>query len=127
MFRKEIRETIEASGLVITESKQLTLPKWALKKIYDDLPDKYCDAVFRQYAGMLIEAGLVSGENAVEKLLKVVGTELDPVDCAPGSIRFRLGGKKPFIVDGVRCYFNIIHRPRNEAEAEKDIAIFRLL
>lgn len=127
MFCEEIRVMIEAGGLVITESKRIILPQWALKKIYYDLAEKYRNAVFRQYAGMLVEAGLVSGENAVEKLLRIAGTELDPIDCAPGSIRFKFGSREPFFVDGVRCYDNIIHRSRNESEATEGVKIFHAL
>ena len=127
IFHEEIRAMIEASGLIIIESKRVVLPEWALKRIYYDLAEKYRNAVFRQYTDAIIEVGLVSGENAIEKLFYVAGTELDPIDCAPGSIRFKFGGREPFIVDGIRCYDNIIHRPRNESEAAEGIEIFYTL
>ncbi len=127
MFRDKIRAMIEAGGLIITESKRLVLPDWALKIIYSDLPEKYRDAVFQSYKGAFVEVGLVIGEDAIDKLLRIAGTELDPVDCAHGTIRSTFGGREPFIIDGVRCYANIIHRSRNKMEAEKDIEIFHAL
>ena len=115
---------IEAGGLIIVENKNLILPNWALNIIYSDLPERYKDAVFKLFKNAFVEVGLVIGEDAINKLFKITGTELDPVDCAPGSIRSRFGGREPFIIDGVRCYTNIIHRSRNKMEAEKDIEVF---
>lgn len=127
VFRKEVRAIIEASGLIIAESKNLILPAWALKIIYSDLSEKYGDAVFQPLNGAFVEAGLVTGEDAINRLLQITGTELDPVDCAPSSIRSRFGGRKPLMIDGVRYYINIIHRSRNKIEAEKDIGVFHTL
>ena len=127
VFREEVRAMIEGAGLTITECKRLMMHGWALEKIYSDLPEKYRDAVFRPFKGKLVEVGLVVGENAIDRLLQITGTELDPVDCAPGSIRFKFGGREPLMIDGVRCYTNIIHRPRNKTEAEIGIRVFRTL
>ncbi len=127
MFRKEVRAIIEASGLIIAESKNLILPDWALKIIYSDLSEKYRDVVFQPLTGAFVEAGLVTGEDAVDRLLQITGTKLDPVDCAPNSIRFRFGRQKPLMINGVRYYINIIHRSRNKIEAKKDIEVFHTL
>ena len=118
---------IESVGLTITESKELVMHMWALEIIYSDLPEKYRDVVFRTFKEKLVEVGLVIGENAIDKLLQITGTELDPVDCAPGSVRFKFGGRELFMIEGVRCYTNIIHRPRNKTEAENGIKVFRML
>lgn len=127
MVCEEVRAMIESAGLTITESKKLVIHRWALEIIYSDLPKKYRDAVFRPFKGVEVEVGLVTGENAVDTLLQVTGTELDPTDCAPESIRFKFGGREPFIIDGVRCYTNIIHRPRNKVEADRGVKLFRML
>ncbi|MFA6273027.1 MAG: nucleoside-diphosphate kinase [Candidatus Paceibacterota bacterium] len=126
-FREEVRAMIEGVGLTITESKELVVHSWALEIIYSDLPEKYRDAVFLQFKGKSVEVGLVMGENAIDKLLQITGTELDPVDCALSSIRFKFGGHKPLIINGVRCYKNIIHRSQNKTEAENGIKVFRML
>jgi len=126
-FRKEVKAMIESVGLTITESKELVMHMWALEIIYSDLPEKYRDVVFRTFKEKLVEVGLVIGENAIDKLLQITGTELDPVDCAPGSVRFKFGGRELFMIEGVRCYTNIIHRPRNKTEAENGIKVFRML
>ncbi|PIQ66344.1 MAG: hypothetical protein COV96_01995 [Candidatus Zambryskibacteria bacterium CG11_big_fil_rev_8_21_14_0_20_42_18] len=127
MFRKEVRAMIESAGLTITESKNLVIPKWALEIIYSDLAEKYRDVVFRPFKNALAEVGLVTGQDAVDVLLQITGTKLDPADCAPGSIRFEFGEQGPFITEGIRCYRNIIHRPRNMVEAEDNIKVFRML
>lgn len=127
LFREEVRAMIEGVGLIITESKKLVMHRWALEIIYSDLPEKYRDSVFLLFKGKSVEVGLIVGENAIDKLLQITGTELDPVDCAPSSIRFKFGGHKPLIINGVRCYTNIIHRPQDKTEAEIGIKVFRML
>jgi nucleoside diphosphate kinase len=127
VFREQVRGMIEAGGLIIAENRNLILPSWALMIIYSDLPEKYRAAVFKQFASTSVEAGLVIGKDAIKILLQITGTELDPVDCARGTIRSTFGGQEPLIIDGVRCYTNIIHRSRNKIEAEKDIGVFRTL
>lgn len=124
IIRDMVITMIKTGGLIITESKNLILPDWALKIIYCDLPIKYMDAVFKPFRNTSIEMGLVIGEDAINKLLRITGTELDPVDCACDTIRFKYGGREPFVIDGVKCYTNIIHRPRNKEEAKKDIGVF---
>ncbi len=127
VFREIVRAMIEGVGLIITESKELVMHRCVLENIYSDLPEKYRDAVFRLFEEKSVEMGLVIGENAIDNLLQITGTELDPVDCAPSSIRFKFGGHEPLMIGGVQCYTNIIHRPRNKTEAERGIMIFRKL
>ena len=127
MIRDEVIAMIEANGLVIPENKKLILPVWTLKIIYSDLLEKYMRVVFQPFENSLVEVGLVIGENAIDRLLQITGTELDPVDCANGTIRSKFGGREPLMIDGVRYYTNIIHRSRNKMEAEKDINVFRIL
>ncbi len=125
MYRSEARAMIINAGLCITESKEVILPKWTLEIIYSDLPEKYREVVFRPFIKSMVEIGLVMGEDAVSRLLEVAGREIDPADCEPGSIRFQWGCKGHVMVDGVKCYSNIIHRPRNIREAESFIKIFK--
>ncbi|MFH2029467.1 MAG: nucleoside-diphosphate kinase [Bacteroidota bacterium] len=127
VFLEEVRAMIESGGLIISESKRLVMPHWAIEIIYSDLPERYRSAVFKPFVNTFVEAGLVVGRNAINTLLQIVGTELDPVDCAPESIRFKFGERKPLMIDGVRCYRNIIHRSRNRAEAKKDVKVFPML
>jgi len=127
VFFKEVRAMIEGGGLIISESKRLVMPYWALEIIYSDLPKRYRSAVFKPFADVFVEAGLVVGKNAIDTLLQIAGTEIDPVDCAPESIRFKFGERRPIMIDNVRYYKNIIHRSRNRAEAKKDVEVFRML
>ena len=127
VFIEEVRAMIKGGGLTISESKRLVMPHWALEIIYSDLPERYRSAVFKPFVGAFVEAGLVVGKNAINTLLQIAGTEIDPVDCAPESIRSKFGGRKPLMIDGVRYYKNIIHRSRNREEAENDVKVFRML
>lgn len=127
VFLEEVKAMIKSGGLIISESKRLVMPHWALEIIYSDLPERYRSAVFKPFVDAFVEVGLVVGENAIDTLLQIAGTEIDPVDCALGSIRSKFGGPKPIMIDGVRYYENIIHRSRNREEAEKDVKVFRTL
>ncbi len=127
VFLEEVRSMIEGSGLIVSERKRLVMPLWALEIIYSDLPKRYRSAVFKPSVGAFVEVGLVVGKNTINTLLQIAGTELDPVDCAPESIRFKFGERKPLMIDGVRYYRNIIHRSKNKSEAKKDVEVFRML
>jgi nucleoside diphosphate kinase len=127
VFLEEVRAMIESGGLIISESKRLVMPHWALEIIYSDLPERYRSAVFKPFVNTFVQAGLVVGKNAIDTLLQIAGTEIDPVDCAPESIRSKFGGRKPLMIDGVRYYENIIHRSRNREEAGKDVEVFHTL
>lgn len=127
VFREKVRKMIEGAGLVIAESKIVVMDGRALEIIYSDLDERFRRVVFQLFRNTPVEMALVTGKNAIDALLEIAGTELDPVDCAPNSIRFMLGGRRPLMIDGVRCYVNIIHRPRNQSEAEKGIELFRIL
>jgi len=127
VFLKEARAMIEGGGLIISEVKRLVMPHWALEAIYSDLPERYRNSVFKPFVNAFVEAGLVVGRDAVNTLLQIAGTEIDPVDCAPESIRFKFGARKPLMIDNVIYYKNIIHRSRNKEEAEKDVRVFRML
>lgn len=127
VFLEEVIVMIENGGLIISESKRLVMPHWALEIIYYDLPERYRSAVFKPFVDTFVQAGLVVGKNAIDTLLQITGTEIDPVDCTPESIRSKFGGRKPLMIDGVRYYENIIHRSRNREEAEKDVKVFHML
>jgi len=127
VFLEEVRAMIESGGLIISESKRLVMPHWALEIIYSDLPVRYRSAIFKPFVDTFVEAGLVVGKNAIDTLLQIAGAEIDPVDCDPESIRSKFGGRKPLMIDGVRYYENIIHRSRNREEAGKDVEVFHML
>lgn len=127
VFLEEVKAMIEGGGLIISEVERIVMPRWALEVIYSDLPEKYRDSVFKPFVNAFVEVGLVVGRDAVNTLLQIAGTEIDPVDCAPESIRFKFGARKPIMIDGVRYYKNIIHRSRNREEAKQDVKVFRML
>ena len=127
IFREEVREMIESEDLTISEVKRVVVPRWALEIIYSDLPERYRNSVFKPFVNTPVEIGLVVGKDAVNTLLRITGTEIDPVNCSPESIRFKFGARKPIMIDGVIYYKNIIHRPRNREEARHDVEVFHML
>lgn len=127
IFREIIREMIEGVGLIITDYKKVVLPYWALEIVYSDMRENYRSAIFQAYSDVTVEAGLVSGKNAISTLLQIAGTELDPADCAPESIRFKFGEREPIMINGIKYYKNVIHRSRDMMEAEKDTRVFHML
>ncbi len=127
VFLEEVKEMIRNGSLIITETKRLVMPHWALEIIYSDLPERYRNSVFKPYVDAYVEAGLVVGKDSINTLLKIAGKELNPIDCAPESIRFKLGTPEPLMIDNVRYYKNIIHRSSNSTEAKKDIGVFRMI
>ncbi len=118
---------IESGGLTISEVKEVVVPRWALEIIYSDLPERYRNSVFKPFVNTPVETGLVVGKDAVNTLLRIAGTEIDPVNCSPESIRFKFGARKPVMIDGVIYYKNVIHRSRNKEEARQDVEVFRVL
>lgn len=69
---------------------------------------------------------LLSRENAIERLRILAGEATDPSQCAETSLRGRFGRKEPIriLADGTHFFANGVHRPKDAAEAARDIALF---
>ncbi len=125
-YKEQIRKIIERKGLAIAERKTIVLPEWAIKSIYPDLPSDLLIAT-RAMLSSPVEMGIVIGERAVQRLFILAGMETSPATCAPGSIRFLFGAKEPIIFGKIMYYANVLHRPKNHAEADRGVELFHKL
>ncbi|NCU28280.1 MAG: hypothetical protein EOM85_01240 [Candidatus Moranbacteria bacterium] len=123
--RSAIRDMILKSGLVITESKILLLPKWAIEILYDNVPANILVAK-EEYFSSPVEVGLIEGENAIETFFELCGSKTRPSECDPGTIRAIFGKASPTLIKGVDYFLNAIHRPNRE-EAVKNIELIKSL
>lgn len=124
--RGKIKEILAQNGLVVMEQKILILPEWTINVLYPELSNDLRVAT-RTMLNSFIEAGLMCGEQVVEKLFHVAGTETSPANCQPGSIRFIFGGREPIVIGSVKYYANAIHRPKNHVEAKRDVELYHKL
>lgn len=97
-----------------------------MDELYEDLTDDLRHAT-RIALGNPVELGLVHGEDAVMKLLRLAGEKTAPAECHPDSIRYRFGVHEPMLVGSARYFLNAIHRPKTPAEATLHIDLFRRL
>ncbi len=123
LLRQEIRETIEKdSGLRIEDFAVMNLTDEDIDFIYlDDIGSPLMTAIKSQLIGQPVEAGIVSGENAIDRLIDVCGDKPIPADCQAATIRKKYGLIKPVRLDGLDYYLNAIHKAsRQEAAASVD-------
>jgi len=123
--REEIREYILKSGLEITESRILLLPKRVINILYSNVPKKIL-LIKRKYFSSEVEIGLISGKNAIDNFFLLCGTKTKPSECDPFTIRYLFGKKKPILINGIQYYLNAIHRP-NKKEVAKNIKLIKSL
>lgn len=129
--REAIVRRLENSGLYIVERKikQLT-DRFVEEAMYDPkgMPEPIAEATQRHFASGPSEVLLVRGGSAViTKLIETVGLKTDPSLCSPETIRYLYGNHVPEELEGGLKYWrNAAHRPRNQAEAQKDLRNFRL-
>ena len=132
-FRLTIRRRMQSAGLSIVASRRLKIPRWAFEKIYPR--DKYASAPQEVWwrrmiltTGGISEMGILEGEDAVARLVQIVGERPDPADCTHGTIRRDFGASSVENFDGFAFHLRTMHRPENEEEAAHDLPIFlRLL
>lgn len=118
--RLEIRDMIEQSSLVVVRSATAILPVWVVEVIYPDLSEERCNTAIHYMTCDECEVGILSGNDAVRRFLNLAGEFVEPGRCEPGSIRAKFGTKDP--LQGW-YYNNAIHRPTNQYEAVRDLAI----
>ena len=122
-FSEDIHKMIASSGLTISIWKQAIMPYSIIDKIYFDCPKDIIAATKHFMFNDICEIGIVSGDNAIEKLIEVCGTETNPFNCKKGTIRNLFGVHKLQFYNGTGYYQNAIHRPKTEIEFKKDIDI----
>lgn len=124
--KRAIREIINKDGLIIVRKKILLLPEWAIDILYPKLSLDLKIITITMLATP-VEIGFVRGNEAVKRLLILSGNDVDPARCDSESIRFRFGKRNAIMFGATAYYANAIHRPRNKAESERDIALFHRL
>lgn len=123
--RDEIRELI-GRHLAITAMKTLRLPRQAIRELYADLDGDLWTATDSALRNP-VELGVVEGEDAIEVMLELAGSETDPSKCDPNSIRFKYGTHLPTMINDTPYYPNAIHRPKSSAEAVAHVSlVYRL-
>jgi nucleoside diphosphate kinase len=128
-FRNAIVERVGESGLSVVSRnvKELT-EQFVIGAMYDPkgVPAPVIEATKRHLLSGPSEIVLVKGDDAVRKLLAMVGVKTNPALCDPDSIRYIYGDHVPEeLGEGLQYYRNAAHRSRDEAEAKKDLKNFR--
>lgn len=126
-FCSDIREIIISARLNIISFKATFIPHKVIEALYSDCSQKIIEATKFYVCNKLCEVGIVSGNNAVNKLLEVCGLDPNPNNCAEGSIRYTYGIKQASNYEGIFYFKNAIHRPITTFEMEKNISYIQLM
>ncbi|MBI5457410.1 hypothetical protein HY971_01665 [Candidatus Kaiserbacteria bacterium] len=131
-FRNTIRQRIWWAGLFIAASRELKIPWWAFEEIYPRYTDsKIPDAVWMRRmvltTGNFSEVGILEGEEAVARLVRLVGTEADPAECELGTIRRDYGASAVERIGGFTFHLRVMHRPVDKEEALRNLPIIEKL
>ena len=131
-FRHTIRQRILREGLSIVASRELKIPRWAFEEIYPRYADpRVPDEVWMRRliltTGNFSEVGVPEGEDAVARLVRLVGLEADPAECAVGTIRRDYGASAVERFDGFAFHLRVMHRPVDKVEAAHDLPIIEKL
>lgn len=93
---------------------------------YDNVSLAVRKGIYRMMEGEPGEVGIVRGSNALQELVRLCGKETDPMQCEEGTIRRRFGwSNRILLAEGFYFYGNVIHRPKNPKELERDMKIAR--
>jgi len=117
-FRTKIKEYITNSGLILVRSDPMILNEQDIVSIYlDDIGSRLMAATYSHLLGREIEAGIIEGEDAIERFWNICGDKPDNLMCKEGTIR-RDFGMEPLEYDGVTYFQNCIHKAsKKEARA----------
>lgn len=120
-YKQEIMEMVEKSGIPIKEWRHLKLDEHQLHSMYPDAVGEMWHKTKENLLNKEILAAIVEGDDVIEKLYKVCGENTTPFLCDPNSIRYLF--KDTTSQDGV-LHRNIIHRPKDQKEAEEHLVLF---
>lgn len=111
--------------LTIVEKKMVKLTEDMVKNIYPKTQGLLMAVIIEKDSNQDCWFCKVSGENVIQRLLDACGLETNPLLCNTGTIRHTYGNMDDFLkVDGKMFYGNIVHRPRNLKEVQRDEKIF---
>lgn len=129
-IRGKIRQMIRKGGLEIREHGLVLLNQDILDSLYENLRSDIRYAIYKFLTIRKVEVGIVYGTNAFRRMIQICGEHLDPMLCAPGTIRREFGWRKPVNIGGKKNFFyygNIIHRAKKPLELTRDLEIVRRL
>jgi len=121
--RITIRSKIRRCGLTIVDSAQVPIPKWAVEKLSLGLPEDLRQFIRNHLFGRMCEVGIVEGDGAIKKLLEICGESYNPNECAPGTIRREFAPRMPHWTGKRTYWLNVIHQPKDEEEAARDLEL----
>ena len=133
--RETIRQMIAETGLVVVSYVIARLTLEDLELLYPHIHlhhREMWDETLRHLLGQECEVGLVEGDDAVHRLLLICGRHTAPPQCSSKTIRGMFGDSLARHLGGTEgktlwYYPNVIHRPRDEEEARKDLQIAKAL
>jgi nucleoside diphosphate kinase len=125
--RERIRALIQQAGLRVVAHKLMVLPQHALDLLYSGMDDDLHAATLHYFGIGPSEIGIVEGENAISRLNQLVGADVNPMRCAPDTIRGRYGFKNPVKWRTAVYFLNGLHRSKNADEANRDMELFNIL
>lgn len=119
---QEILSRIEKAGLKIEISKELNLTMEQASRLYEPhLGKHFYQGLVKYITSGSILACVVSGENAINRLRKLVGAT-DPRQAEKGTIRGDLREAEVVNEDGI--IKNLVHASDSFESAQREIAIF---
>lgn len=106
------------SGLKVLESKIMILTDVDIKALYiDDIGTDLQNAARCHLVGNNVEAGIIEGEDAIDKFIGLCGRYPDGNLCEENTIR-KIFGKKNIVKYGGTTYFlNAIHKSSQKEAA----------
>ncbi len=119
-YESIIHTKITESKLEIISQKEVRFSKQSLREIFSPELENYIALCEYLVSGPCI-AGIVSGEEAIEKLLTITGRKTEPEDCAIGSIRREFGIGWSKLSSGLYVIKNVIHRSKSMERAMEEI------
>jgi nucleoside diphosphate kinase len=118
-----IISALAEAGIEVIGRKDIVYTIPLIRALYDHMPD---DAVCEIAQRMAHRPGiaLLTRSPSIDRLLEIVGRESDPARCAAGSLRARFGNGAPEERVGSWPWWeNALHRPVDEREAARDLAL----
>lgn len=131
MFESYIKRNLEDVGEIVF-SRRITLNEFQLKAVYPNTEGELWSITLRRMLWKRVLVMVVRGESVIEKVVDLIGTKVDPLDCDKDSIRryiqnfaLRRNDHDLFIntlpelcSDGVTVFYpNHVHRATNTDEA----------
>ncbi len=126
-FQTIIWEMFQKAGLkVVRRCTFDELPAPLVIDIYRNVSPCIWKATADHLIYKRCEMGIVCGDDAVNRLITLIGVYTNPLICATGTIRSRFGGKAPVLLaDDTRYFYNAIYRSETYEEVLRDIRLFR--